>query len=257
MVLAFSSPHDGSVGVVVGDDGQIPVSLSVGDLVHADVVVGTIYDTRQDDLYLELHPTKIRLIEFGRYAARNRKARGLGNPETFDFLGFSHICGKTSNGGFWLRRITVSKRMRMKLTKVGTELMRRRHLPIPEQGHWLASVVRGHANYYIVPGNLDAVAQFRTQVTRYWFKALRRHSQRHRLNWENMARIAGGWLPSARNVHHTCTLGSVRGTAREGRPHRNPNGLLLLSSPITTLLGRLSHQVDNGTGQCLCRIIRH
>ncbi len=150
---------------------------------------------------LELHPDKTRLIEFGRYAARNRKARGLGKPETFAFLGFTHICGRSKNGAFWLRRITIAKRMRTKLKQVRAELMRRRHLPIPEQGRWLASVVRGHANYYAVPGNLDAVAQFRTQATRAWFKALRRRSQRNRLNWERMGRLAKRWLPPARAVH--------------------------------------------------------
>ena len=150
---------------------------------------------------LELHPDKTRLIEFGRYAARNRKARGLGKPETFAFLGFTHICGRTKTGAFWLRRVTIAKRLRAKLKQVRAELMRRRHLPIPEKGRWLASVVRGHANYYAVPGNLDAVAQFRTQVTRAWFKALRRRSQRNRLNWAPMGRLGNGWLPPARNVH--------------------------------------------------------
>jgi RNA-directed DNA polymerase len=151
--------------------------------------------------HLELHPDKTRLIEFGRHAARNRKVRGLGKPETFQYLGFTHVCGKTRKGYFWYRRITISKRMRAKLKQVRTELMRRRHLPVPEQGRWLGSVVRGHINYFAVPGNLDAVAQFRTQVTRAWFRALRRRSQRHRLNWERMARLAARWLPPARNVH--------------------------------------------------------
>ena len=150
---------------------------------------------------LELHPDKTRLIEFGRYAARNRKARGLGKPETFTFLGFTHICGKRKSGAFWLRRITIAKRLQAKLKQVKAELMRRRHLPVPEQGRWMASVVRAHTNYYAVPGNLDAVAQVRTQVTRVWFKALRRRSQRNRLNWERMGRLANRWLPPARNVH--------------------------------------------------------
>ena len=92
---------------------------------------------------LELHPDKTRLIEFGRHAARRRAARGLGKPETFDFLGFTHVCGKTMAGHFGLRRFTISKRLRAKLREVKTELLRRRHLPVPEQGRWLASVVRG------------------------------------------------------------------------------------------------------------------
>src|SRR5664279_4744845 len=93
---------------------------------------------------LELHPDKTRLIEFGRYAAANRAARGLGKPETFDFLGFTHLCGKTRKGRFWLRRITIAKRMRAKLREVNDQLKVRRHQPIPVQGQWLASVVRGH-----------------------------------------------------------------------------------------------------------------
>ena len=150
---------------------------------------------------LELHPDKTRLIEFGRYAVRDRKRRGVGKPETFDFLGFTHICGKTKNGRFWLKRVTISKRMRAKLAEVKVSLKQRMHLPIPEQGRWLGSVVRGHLAYYAVPGNIDAVAAFRTQVTRHWFKALRRRSQRNRLNWVRMNRIATRWLPPARVMH--------------------------------------------------------
>ena len=112
---------------------------------------------------LELHPDKTRLIEFGRFAAERRAARGLGKPETFDFLGFTHMCGKTREGRFWLRRITISKRMRAKLREVKDELRRRRHQPIPEQGRWLGSVVRGHLAYYAVPGNIRAVRSFRTR----------------------------------------------------------------------------------------------
>ncbi len=144
---------------------------------------------------LELHPEKTRLIEFGRFAAERRQKRGLGKPETFEFLGFTHICAKTRNGRFTLKRVTSKKRMRAKLREVKTELMRRRHLPIPEQGRWLASVVRGHCNYYAVPSNSDAIIQFRTQAARHWCHALRRRSQRHRLDWERMNRLATRWLP--------------------------------------------------------------
>jgi RNA-directed DNA polymerase len=150
---------------------------------------------------LELHPGKTRLIEFGRHAAVRRAARGLGRPETFDFLGFTHLCGKSKKGRFWLRRITISKRMRVKLGEINDQLKRRRHQSIPEQGQWLASVVRGHRAYYAVPGNTDAVGAFRTQVTRNWYKALRRRSQRKRLNWTRMDRIATRWLPPARVMH--------------------------------------------------------
>src|SRR6266540_353744 len=150
---------------------------------------------------LELHPDKTRLIEFGRFAARNRAARGLGKPETFDFLGFTHICARSKSGRFWVKRITISKRMRAKLKQVKDQLRRRMHQPIPVQGRWLASVVRGHRAYYAVPGNTEAIKTFRTQVTRHWYKALRRRSQRTRINWTRMNRIAFRWLPPARVMH--------------------------------------------------------
>jgi group II intron reverse transcriptase/maturase len=150
---------------------------------------------------LELHAEKTRLIEFGRFAARNRRTRGLGRPATFAFLGFTHCCAKTRHGRFMLRRITISRRMAAKLREVKHALIRRRHLPVPEQGRWLASVVRGHLAYYAVPGNTDAVAAFRTQATRHWYRALRRRSQRHRLNWTRMKRLATRWLPPARVTH--------------------------------------------------------
>ena len=150
---------------------------------------------------LELHPGKTRLIEFGRYAAVNRAARGKGKPETFDFLGFTHICGVTRNGRFQLKRITIARRRRAKLAEVKAELKRRMHQPVPEQGRWLASVVRGHMQYYAVPGNVQAVAAFRAQVTRHWLKALRRRSQKNRTTWERMRRIETRWLPKARVMH--------------------------------------------------------
>jgi RNA-directed DNA polymerase len=150
---------------------------------------------------LELHPDKTRLIEFGRFAASDRRKRGLGKPETFDFLGFTHLCGKTRDGRFWLRRITIKKRMRAKLKQVKAELRRRRQLPIPEQGRWVASVVRGHLAYYAVPGNIDSVSAFRDQVRWLWREALRRRSQRHRMTWKRYGRIAERWLPPARIVH--------------------------------------------------------
>jgi len=153
------------------------------------------------DFALELHPEKTRLIEFGRFAARDRAARGLGRPETFDFLGFTHICGKTKNGRFALKRKTIAKRLAAKLREVKHALLRRRHLPIPEQGRWLASVIRGHLGYYAVPGNIDAVNAFRTQATRHWHRALKRRSQRHRLDWERMNRLPIRWLPPARILH--------------------------------------------------------
>jgi group II intron reverse transcriptase/maturase len=150
---------------------------------------------------LELADEKTRLIEFGRYAARNRRARGLGRPETFDFLGFTHICAKTRNGRFRVERVTSKKRMAAKLREVKEELRRRRHLPIPEQGKWLASVVRGHLAYYAVPGNNRAISAFQYQATRHWHRSLRRRGQRHRLTWTRMHRIAAHTFPPIRIKH--------------------------------------------------------
>jgi RNA-directed DNA polymerase len=150
---------------------------------------------------LELAPEKTRLVEFGRFAARNRKRRGLGKPETFQFLGFTHTCATARGGSFLVKRITDKKRMRAKLRAVKAEMRQRAHQPIPEQGHWLASVLRGHYNYYAVPGNSRTVNGFRDRVARHWHRALRRRSQRTRLNWERMHRLAQRWLPPATLTH--------------------------------------------------------
>ena len=149
---------------------------------------------------LELHPDKTRLIEFGPHAARDRTARGEGKPETFTFLGFRHIARMT-RGRFWIQRITNRKKMTAKLKSVKAELMRKRHLPVPEQGRWLASVITGHQAYYAVPGNAKAVGTFRHQVTRHWRHALSRRSQKGRVTWERMNRIASRYLPRTRTVH--------------------------------------------------------
>ena len=151
---------------------------------------------------LELNAEKTRLIEFGRNAARDRKARGLGKPETFQFLGFTHVCGKTRKSGrFKLKRITDSKRVRAKLLAVKVEMARRMHQPVPEQGRWLARVLQGHYNYYAVPDNIEALRASREGIVRHWLRALRRRSQRHRLAWERMRRLAGRWLPQPRILH--------------------------------------------------------
>ena len=157
--------------------------------------------TRLARFALELHPEKTRLIEFGRFAAGNRKAQGLGKPETFDFLGFTHVCAKTKAGWFQLRRITMRKRVRMKLHQVKTALQRNRHLPVPRQGHWLRSVLLGHYAYYGVPGNARALNSFRYHVAVHWTAALRRRSQRHRLSWARMVRLVERWLPAPRIMH--------------------------------------------------------
>jgi RNA-directed DNA polymerase len=171
---------------------------------HRDDAERFLADLRERfaDFGLELADEKTRLIEFGRFAARDRKNRGLPKPQTFDFLGFTHACGKTrKTGRFALKRVTSKKRLRAKLREVKTELMRRRHHPIPEQGRWLASVVRGHSAYYAVPGNIDAVAAFHNQAARHWYRALRRRSQRTRLTWERMHRLDKRWLPTDRILH--------------------------------------------------------
>ncbi len=115
---------------------------------------------------LGLHPEKTRLIEFGRFAAQDRARRGDRKPETFEFLGFTHMCAKTRNGRFKLQRVTSKKKMRAKLKSVKTEMRRRMHLPIPEQGRWLASVLAGHHNYYAVPDNSQALRTFRDLIVR-------------------------------------------------------------------------------------------
>lgn len=152
---------------------------------------------------LELHNEKTRLIEFGRYAAANRAARGEDKPETFDFLGFTHICAKTrKNNHFTVRRKTIAKRLRDKAKAVREEIMRRRHDPVPEQGKWLCSVVQGHFNYFAVPGNKPSIDAFRTEVIKGWLHALRRRSQKsRRLTWERVMRLVSTWIPRAGILH--------------------------------------------------------
>ena len=147
---------------------------------------------------LELHPGKTRLIEFGRFASPRRKARGAGKPETFAFLGFTHICAINKRGQFWVRRITDRKRLTAKLAKLKAGLLRRRHDPVPDQGIWLASVINGHMNYCAVPGNGKAVRAFREQAVRYWYTSLRRRSQKTRLTWERMGRLASSTVAFSR-----------------------------------------------------------
>ena len=188
---------------------------------------------------LELHPDKTRLIEFGRYAAERRQARGDRKPETFEFLGFTHICAKDRHGRFKLKRVTSKKKMRSKLTAVKTEMRRRMHLPIPEQGRWLARVLEGHYNYYAVPDNSEAMRALRRRVIRHWRAALTRRSQKGWITWERIDSLAARWLPQPRILHPwpdkrfdantpreepsalTRTLGSVRGAAGDGGPYRD------------------------------------
>jgi group II intron reverse transcriptase/maturase len=150
---------------------------------------------------LELHPDKTRLVEFGRLPAWRHRQHGGPAVATLDFLGFTHICGRSKNGHFVLKRHTMRKRLRAKLKEVKTELFRRRHLPIPDHGRWLASVVRGHCAYYAVPTNSDAIHAFRTQAVRHWRRALMRRSQKGFISWKRMTRLETRWIPPARIQH--------------------------------------------------------
>jgi group II intron reverse transcriptase/maturase len=150
---------------------------------------------------LELHPDKTRLIEFGRFAAQDRKARGEGRPETFNFLGFTHCCSKTRKGGFSVLRLTVRQRWQAKLRVLKEELRRRMHLPIQEQGAYLRSVIRGHTRYYGVPGNGKRLTLFRKAIAWLWWCTLRRRSQCSRLSWHRMERFVQRWLPFAHICH--------------------------------------------------------
>jgi RNA-directed DNA polymerase len=156
---------------------------------------------RFEEFALMLHADKTRLIEFGRHAADRRTRAGLGKPETFKFLGFVFICGKSRHGKFLVHRKSRRDRMRAKLTEIKKELRKRMHQPIPEQGRWLAQVVRGYFAYHAVPTNRATVAAFHRYVTRLWHRTLRRRSQKDRFTWQRMARLAEDWLPQPRSFH--------------------------------------------------------
>ena len=177
-----------------------------------DIVVGfeheadarRFWDAMRDRLRefsLSLHPEKTRLIEFGRYAAERRAKRGLGKPESFTFLGFTFICGKTRQGKFLLCRKTRRDRMMAKLLEIKEELRRRMHQTIPQQGAWLRQIMTGFFNYHAVPTNSAALSAFRYHTTVLWLRALRRRSQRDRMTWARMAKIAADWLPKPRILH--------------------------------------------------------
>jgi RNA-directed DNA polymerase len=156
---------------------------------------------RLEQYGLSLHPDKTRLLEFGRQAAQRRRARGQGKPETFQFLGFVHSCGRTRKGWFTVRRHTIGDRWRAKLKEVKEELRRRWHDPIPEVGQWLGAVVRGHCQYYGIAGNAWAIKRFREEVNRLWHRALGRRSQKGRVKRVRMQRLIDRFIPRARIVH--------------------------------------------------------
>jgi RNA-directed DNA polymerase len=157
---------------------------------------------RLKKFHLEVHPEKTRLLEFGPYAIDNRKRRGEGKPETFNFLGFTHICiKKRSNGRFTVLRQTIHKRLQAKLNEVKAELQRRMHDPVPKQGKWLQAVVNGHFRYYGVPMNTSALWTFRFRVGWFWQRALSRRSQNGRVSWDRMRRLNNRWLPPPAICH--------------------------------------------------------
>ena len=177
-----------------------------------DVVVGFEHEddarrfldamrARFEEFMLSLHPDKTRLIAFGRFAATNRSRRGLGKPETFAFLGFTFICGKSRQGRFQLQRKTRGDRMRATLQDIKAELRHRMHWPIPEQGEWLRQVVTGHFAYFAVPTNIRALTAFRLRVTHLWRRTLERRSQRSRLDWGRIGKLSDDWLPVPRILH--------------------------------------------------------
>ena len=213
---------------------------------------------------LELHPDKTRLIEFGRFAAASRKQRGAGKPETFDFLGFTHICGQSrKHGKFLVLRKTVRKRLLAKLKELKEELRRRWHQSVAELGRWLRSVLQGYFNYHAVPGNLASVNSFRQEVSKRWLRALRRRGQKHPMTCSN----AGSRFPNLfirillcaltpniygrSRMQECCPCGSVRGALGDRRPYRDPfrfgdcpNGTRALESvPAETARGRKQKRV--------------
>lgn len=179
-----------------------------------DFVLGFQYKTNAEKLHgalknrmekfgLSLHETKTQLIEFGRFAAENRRQRGDVKPSMFNFLGFTHCCSKRrSDGGYTLKRMTQKSKLRKKIREVKQAQLKNRAVAIKDQARWIKSVVQGHINYYGVPGSSHALGQFRKEVCAAWFKALRRRSQKAvKLTWIKMRIIIAAVIPSARTVH--------------------------------------------------------
>jgi RNA-directed DNA polymerase len=170
---------------------------------------------------LELHPEKTRLIEFGRYAAERRKTRGEGKPETFNFLGFTHICGTSHKTGYFtVHRRTIGKRMAARLKDLRAKLKQRMHEAPRTVGKWLGQVVRGYFQYHDIPGNWARLKAFRDEVMRMWYQTLRRRSQRSRLTWERFEKCLGVMLPPIQilqpypNVRFDAKYPNIRGRNR-------------------------------------------
>ncbi len=177
-----------------------------------DIVVGFQYQSDANRFHtdlqnrfgkfkLKLHPAKTRLIQFGRYATERRTTQGKGKPETFDFLGFTHICSKSSKGRFMLLRLPMRKRVQAKLKEIKEQLKYRRYTSIPEMGQWLHSVISGWYRYYAVPNTSRYLGTFRRRVAWLWFRALRRRSQRSRMTWRRMYQLIARWLPQPKILH--------------------------------------------------------
>ena len=169
---------------------------SDGERLHRDLI------KRLSQFGLRLHPDKTRLLEFGRFAATNRASRGVGKPESFDFLGFTHVCAKRrSDQRFTVRRLTVAKRQRAALAGIKAWLKRNKHIKVRDQARWLRKVLQGLFNYYGVPGNLRSLNMLRTEANRAWLKALRRRGNKRPINWAKIAQVIRYWIPSVRVVH--------------------------------------------------------
>ena len=196
--------------------GLDPWGEATGDMIVVryadDIVVGFEHEAdasrfldmmraRLEEFALTLHPEKTRLIEFGRRAAVGREKRGESRPETFNFLGFTMICGKSRRGKFLLWRKSRRDRLQAKLLAVKEEMRRRMHQPIPRQGEWLRAVVGGWFNYHAVPTNTRSLQTFRDCVVRLWLRSLRRRGQRDKTTWERMKRLADDYLPKPRILH--------------------------------------------------------
>ena len=181
---------------------SLPATHLVAGFQHRDDAERFLADLRDRfaQFGLEWHSEKTRLIEFGRFAARTEPRRGDRKPETFGFLGLTHICAQDRHGRFKLKRVTSKKKVRAKLKSVKTEMRRRRHLPIPEQGRWLASVLPGTTATTRCPTTARR-CRLPRRVIRLWLKALRRRSQKDRMTWKRMTRFAHRWLPQPRILH--------------------------------------------------------
>lgn len=162
--------------------------------------------TRLEMYKLKLHSEKTRILEFGRYAAKDRRQRGKGKPETFQFLGFTHICDQKRNGRFFVRRKTDKKRMKRKLKAIKQQLKRCMHVHVDVQGAWLKMVLTGHNRYYGVPGNIKSLYQFRFAIVGLWRRILRRRGQKRRTTWESIRSLANRWLPKPMCYHQWPSL---------------------------------------------------